>query len=83
MDRQEIAERIRAHLESSYPVGEADLDLESELLDTVLSDSLAIVSTVAFLEDEFTIRVKRAHINRRTFHSIRTLSEYVADQVGV
>ncbi len=80
MDRDEIAERIRRYLESTYPIDAADLSLEDDLSESVLVDSLSIVTTVDFLEGAFAIRVRRADLNGRTFRSIRTLSKYVADQ---
>lgn len=80
MDREEIAERIRKYLEATYPVAATDLGLEDDLAESVLVDSLSIVSTVDFLEDEFSIRVRRADLNRYTFRSVRTLSEYVVNQ---
>ena len=82
MDRDQIAERIRRHLEDIYPAEAAGLGLESELSESVLVDSLSIVTTVAFLEYEFSIRVRRADLNSRNFRNVRTLSEYVASQIG-
>lgn len=80
MDQDEIAERIRVYLADTYPADAAELSLEAELTESVLADSLAIVTTVDFLEDAFSIRVRRADLNARTFRSIRSLSEYVASQ---
>ncbi len=76
-----IAGAIRAHLVDTYPADTADLELDSDLISRPLNDSLAIVTTVAFLEEEFAIRVKRAHINRANFGSIAALSEYVSSQL--
>ncbi|MHC4092385.1 MAG: acyl carrier protein, partial [Planctomycetota bacterium] len=81
LDQARIAERIRAHFVSAHPVAAADLGLDASLLEDVLVDSLAIVSTIAFLEDTFGIRVRRADINARVFGSLRTLSEYVTAQL--
>jgi acyl carrier protein len=78
VDLDAIAERIRRHFEDTHPA--TGLTLDDELSQSVLVDSLSIVTTVAFLEDEFSIRVRRADLNGRTFRSIRTLSEYVAGQ---
>ncbi len=82
MDRDEIAERIRGYLESTYPADAAGLSVEDDLSESGLVDSLSIVMTVDFLEDEFSIRVRRADLNGRTFRSVQTLSEYVANQTG-
>ena len=82
MDRDQIAERIQRYLEHTYPAEAEGLGPESELSESVLVDSLSIVTTVAFLEDAFSIRVRRADLNNRNFRSVRTLSEYVASQIG-
>jgi len=80
VDRDEIAERIRSYLVSAYPAEAPDLGPEDDLSESVLADSLSIVTVVDFLEDAFSIRVRRADLNERTFRSIRSLSEYVANQ---
>lgn len=82
LDQAQIAERIRAHLVSTHPVAAADLGLDTSLLEDILVDSLAIVSTVAFLEATFGIRVRRADINARVFGSLRMLSEFVTAQLA-
>ena len=79
--RQEITDRIRAHVASSYSIEEATLSVEGPLSDEIPADSLAIVSLAVFLEDEFEIRFQRADLNGHTFHSILTLAEYVADRM--
>jgi acyl carrier protein len=82
VDRDQIAERIRRYLADTYPAETAELDLESELSESVLVDSLSVVTTVAFLEDAFSIRVRRADLNNQNFRNVRTLSEFVASQLG-
>ncbi len=81
MKRQEITDRIRAYVASSYSIEEATLSVEGPLDDEIPVDSLAIVSFAVFLEEEFEIRLQRADLNRQTFHSISTVAEYVADRM--
>ena len=81
MNRQEIAERIKAFLEEEFPSQDVALTNTTHLLDGWFMDSLGIVVTVLFLESNFKIKFSRADINGEAFASIDSLTDLVASRL--
>ena len=77
MTRSEIAEQLKAYLETLSYDRHVELTESTDLLDDWFVDSIGIVDTVLFMETHFGIDIKRSDINRSNFQSIATLSEFV------
>ncbi|MEM7232941.1 MAG: acyl carrier protein [Planctomycetota bacterium] len=77
-DRNEIIQRLRAHLEESSPSGGEGLDDDASLFEDWFVDSLAIITLVVFLEQSFGIEMRRVDIDEDNFRSINTLASFIA-----
>lgn len=77
MDKHEIIEQIKAFLESEFPNPGIDLTETTPLLEEWFIDSLAIVDTVLFLENQFGVRIDRRDISGVHFRNVTALAELV------
>ena len=77
MTRAEIANQLKAYLETLGYDQHAELTESTDLLEEWFVDSIGIVDTVLFMETQFGIDIKRADINRANFQTIATLTEFV------
>ena len=82
MDQQQIAERLKAFLERQFPNDGAALEPDTDLLEDWFVDSLGIVETVLFIEEEFGLVLARADINGTHFRDLQSLSAFVAARLN-
>lgn len=83
MTREEIAAAITAFIGTEFPSPEGDLTVHTVLLEEWFVDSMGVIETVLFLERAFGLEIARADINGDNFHSIATLTEFVANRLGL
>lgn len=83
MTRDEIATRILSFIETEFPNPGMALTVDTNLLEDWFVDSLGIVQAVLFVEQSFGVRVSRADINGENFHSIATLTDFVAGRLAL
>jgi methoxymalonate biosynthesis acyl carrier protein len=82
MTHEEIAEKIKAFIETEFPNPGMALAIDTNLLEDWFVDSLGIVQAVMFVEESFGVHVSRADINGTNFHSVETLTEFVASRLA-
>lgn len=78
-------ERVRAVLGNVLQLGERveRLDRDSELMGSIPEfDSMAVVSVVTALEEEFDIEVDDDDISAETFETLGTLVDFVNSKVA-
>ncbi len=77
MTNDQIRDRIREFLATTFPAAGVELTDETDLLEEWFVDSLGIVQTVMFLEQTFGIQVGRADIDAVNFRSVASLAALV------
>ncbi len=77
MERKKIASDIKEFIQNEFPKPGLELTDSTKLLDQVLLDSLAIISTTLFLESQFDIDIVESDLTLEVFGSIDSLSEFV------
>ena len=77
MNQLEITEELKAFLQLEFPNQGVDLTETTDLLGEWFVDSLGIIETVLYLEQNFGIDIKRADINGDNFRNLQTLSDFV------
>ena len=82
MDQQSIATKLTEFLEWRFPNDGVELAPDTHLLEDWFVDSLGIVETVIFIEDEFGVTVSRADINGEIFRDVASLSAFVASRLN-
>ncbi len=82
MNKTEISEQLKVFLESEFPNQALDLTETTSLIEEWFIDSIGIVETVLFIEDNFGVEVSRADINGTNFQNIATLAEFVEQYLG-
>lgn len=78
-------ERVRAVLGDVLQMGETvkRLDRDSELIGSIPEfDSMAVVSVITALEEEFDIEVDDDDISAETFETLGTLVDFVNSKVA-
>lgn len=74
---------ILADVLSLSPAAKADLTEESGLLGSIPElDSMAVVSLITALEEQFGISVDDDEISASTFETVGSLRQFVADKLG-
>ncbi len=74
----ETISKIRAYIIDNFLFGEAgDLKNEDSLLDEGIVDSTGILELVAFLEEQFEIRIEDEEMIPENLDSIDHISEFV------
>lgn len=82
MQRDEISAKIRAFLESKL-VGKAEApDDQANLLEEWFVESLQLIETVMFLENEFGIEISRADITGTNFATVASMTDFVAQSLA-
>jgi acyl carrier protein len=81
MTREQIAASIMTFIGTEFPNPGTALRADTNLLQNWFVDSLGIIETILFLEKSFDVRVSRADINGTNFHSIATLTDFVASRL--
>lgn len=77
MTDEDIAGRLHAFFNETFPHSGQVLDVDTDLLNEWFVDSFGVVQTVQFLEDTFAVDIDRVDINAENFTSIRTLTAFV------
>ena len=77
-----VSEKIRAFLLSSFPNDGRELLESTDLLNDWFVDSLGIIMTVVFIEKTFGLEINGVDVNDENFHSIATLTQFVAKKTG-
>ena len=80
MELDDVRSQLQAFIETSFPHPGAELTASTSLLNGWFIDSLGIVQTVVFLEQQFGCDVRAADVNATNFHSIETLAAYVLER---
>ena len=80
MTRAEISAKLRAFFEGKAPSPDLKLTDTMLLREEWFLDSLGILETVAFLEDEFKVVVTRADINGTHFATVSSLADFVVSR---
>jgi acyl carrier protein len=78
MDKNAIAEQIKAYLVQKNTRSGALLKHDTLLLEEWFIDSMGIVTLVLFLEKQFGIRMGPADISAANFRTLDALSTFVA-----
>lgn len=81
MNIDDIKGKISTFLIEKLPNHGLELNNNTDLLNEWFLDSLGIIDTIFFLEETFSLTIKRADINSDNFTSIDTISSYVINQV--
>jgi acyl carrier protein len=81
MQRSEISKRILAFLREKHSREGLALTEETDLLKEWFLDSLAVVETVVFLEQDFGLSLNSADISAATFQNVKTLTDFVAERL--
>lgn len=76
---REIDQQLLAYLTDRLPT-ETSLDVDTNLIETDLLDSLLIMDLVAFTEATFDVRLDNQDIAPRHFRSVRTLAELIRER---
>ena len=82
MDERCVGARLKAYLEGQFPNDGAELAPDTDLLEDWFMDSLGIVETVLFIEEEFGLALSRADINGTNFRDLRALSAFIAERLN-
>lgn len=77
MTDEDIAGRLHAFFNETFPHSGQVLDVDTDLLNEWFVDSFGVVQTVQFLEDTFAVDIDRVDISAENFTSIRTLTAFV------
>jgi acyl carrier protein len=76
VDENIVARHIRSYLEKHFPKARRISDNNS-LLETGVLDSLGVLDLVAFLEQEFNIRIADEDLIPENFRSVGTIVTFV------
>lgn len=77
MDREMIVSKIRAYFLETYPHEGIELTDTTDLLNDWFIDSLGVVLTVTFLEEEFGIELRRGDIQPDHFQTVEAVARLV------
>ena len=72
---------LQEYFEELCPM-EDDLTYDTDLLNDWFIDSFAIVQTVMFIEERFSIAVRPDDVNEDNFFSINTLADFIKKQLN-
>lgn len=73
---------LEAHIREKMMNGASDeLGTDQDLLAAGIIDSLGILQLVTFIEDKFSIEVPDEDVTIENFHSIKSMSDYIAAKV--
>ena len=78
MDKNVIAEQIKAYLVQNKTGREAPPELDTLLLEEWFINSMEIITMVLFLEKQFGIQMGPADVSATNFRTLETLSSFVA-----
>lgn len=76
MDRSQVISTIRSFLGETHPAI-MEADLSTNLFDSKLLDSAAIVDLVLFLEESFGLRLGDEDLSEDNFASLEALAAFV------
>ncbi len=82
MERSEIYSRLLAFINETFPHQGMELSGDTDLLNDWFVDSLGIIQTVVFFEEEFSIDMDGADVNVNNFYSINTLTDFAANRIS-
>jgi D-alanine--poly(phosphoribitol) ligase subunit 2 len=82
MLRTSVAEHVLSALETVTRTGEVRRDLDVELFELDLLDSLGIVELMVALSDELGLELSPAEIERAEWATPRKIVAYVESRVG-
>ncbi len=82
MLRTSVAEHVLSALETVTRTGEVRRDLDVELFELDLLDSLGIVELMVALSDEFGLELSPTEIERAEWATPRKIVAYVESRVG-
>ena len=83
MDYNDICERIRNYLLTSFPNPAMELTNDTPLLDGWFIDSMGVVQVVMFLEQEFGCEIRAADVNAENLRDVDSLARFVLSKSGV
>ena len=80
MDRTQITDEIRRYITENFLYTRPDLRLgdDDRLLERGIIDSMGVMELVAFLQEQFSVRVDERDITEEHFGSIAAVTRYVA-----
>lgn len=81
MNIDEVKKKISTFLIEKLPNHGLELNNDTDLLNEWFLDSLGVIDTIFFLEETFSLTIKRADINSDNFTSIDTISSYVINKL--
>lgn len=61
---------------------DTDLTIDDELLMSERIDSLGLMRLIAFVDEEFSVKVPYEDILIENFHSVRTIGDYLAPKLA-
>lgn len=76
-DKELIVEKLIQFFISEFPDHDSELTPDTDLLSEWLVDSLAIVNTTMFLENNFGLQLTRADISAQNFRSASALADFI------
>jgi len=81
MEKQKIEAELKNYFETEFPNPGLNLEPSTDLLSNFITDSLRIVSTVAFMESHFGIDITEADIGVETFRDLNNLSDFISSKL--
>lgn len=72
-----IETKVKSYLTETLRNTEVDLDADTDLLNELLLDSLALLDLIVFLEESFEIEITRADLEEGKFGSIGSIAALV------
>jgi acyl carrier protein len=76
----DVMEHLLGFLCSNFMVEKDEIDLEKSLIDTGVIDSIGLIEIAAFIEREYSFKVKEEQINRENFGSVVKIVEFIKQE---
>ena len=81
MEKRQIEKELKNYFETEFPNPGLSLEPSTDLLSNFITDSLRVVSTVAFMESHFGIDITENDIGIETFQDLNNLSDFISSKL--
>ncbi|MEX0289489.1 MAG: acyl carrier protein [Flavobacteriaceae bacterium] len=76
-----MTDRIIAYIKEEISLEPIDeIDLDEDLLGSGILDSLGVMKLVAFLEEEYSIKIMPEDMTVENFSTLRTITDFISKQ---
>ena len=78
----EIEDKLLDFVVDNFLVEKDEINLDKSLIDEGIIDSTGLIEIIAFLEEEFSIRIKDEQMTRDNFGSVVKIVDFVEKEIN-